>query len=151
MNNTLTVAGYACYFNAVDDNNDIILPTAFKTLQMPPTSFEPLKVKFLYQHDVTRPIGYWTLMKSDSVGLYVEGVLSLDLIDGLSASIMTKNHIIDGLSIGYKPVSSYRDTVGNRVLEDITLYEISLVTFPMQKNARLYDITDSYSSLFQEE
>ena len=53
---------------------------------------------------------------------------------------MTKNHIIDGLSIGYKPLSSYGDTLGRRIIEDIMLYEISLVTFPMQKDARLYPI-----------
>jgi uncharacterized protein len=99
-------------------------------------------VKFLYQHDITRPIGYWTVIKPDSIGLYVEGILSLDLIDGLSASIMTKNHIIDGLSIGYKPTSTYRDTQGKRVIEAMNLYEISLVTFPMQKNARLYDVSN---------
>ena len=66
---------------------------------------------------------------------------NLDLPDGLSAAIMTKNQIIDGLSIGYKPVSSYTDSAGRRVLDNIILYEISLVTFPCQKNARLYDIT----------
>jgi HK97 family phage prohead protease len=143
MDNTLNtnqaVAGYACYFNIVDDNNDIILPTAFQSL--PNTRYPPndATVKFLYQHDVTRPIGKWTLLKADSVGLYVEGILNLDLPDGLSASIMTKNQIIDGLSIGYKPVSSYTDLSGRRVLDNIVLYEISLVTFPCQKNARLYD------------
>lgn len=142
MNNTLAVAGYACYFNVVDENNDIIVPTAFQSLQIPSTPLEPFKVKFLYQHDMTRPIGYWTLIQPDSVGLYVEGVLSLDLIDGLSASVMTKNHIIDGLSIGYKPISSYRDASGRRILDDITLYEISLVTFPMQTNAKMAVITD---------
>ena len=63
MHNILTVVGYACHFNEVDENNDIILPTAFQTHDIYNTHFEPLKVKFLYQHDVTRPIGYWTLIK----------------------------------------------------------------------------------------
>ncbi len=142
MDNILMVAGYACHFNEVDENNDIILPTAFQSLDIPDTVHEPFNVKFLYQHDVTRPIGSWTLIKPDSIGLYVEGTLSLDLIDGLSASIMTKRHIINGLSIGYKATSSYRDTQGKRVIEAMNLYEISLVTFPMQKNARLYDVSN---------
>ena len=145
MNSTLNqngaVAGYACYFNIVDENNDIILPTAFQFLPTVRYPTDDPPVKFLYQHDITRPIGKWTLIKPDSMGLYVEGILNLDLPDGLSAAIMTKNQIIDGLSIGYKPVSSYTDSAGRRVLDNIILYEISLVTFPCQKNARLYDIT----------
>lgn len=137
MHNTFSVAGYACYFNVVDQSNDIILPTAF---DITPISHQPnpfAEVKFLYQHDVNRPIGCWTLIRPDSVGLYVEGQLSLDLIDGKSASIMTQNQIIDGLSIGYSPVLSYRNAEGQRVLEQVILHEISLVTFPMQKHAKL--------------
>jgi HK97 family phage prohead protease len=137
---TRAVAGYACYFNIIDENNDIILPNAFGTLSSLPNFTSEIDVKFLYQHDVTRPIGKWTFIKPDSVGLYVEGILNLDLPDGLSASIMTQNQIIDGLSIGYKPISSYTDISGHRVLDNIMLYEISLVTFPCQKNAKLYDI-----------
>ena len=99
-------------------------------------------MKFLYQHDVTRPIGTWNFIQPDTVGLYVEGIVNCDLIDGFNASVMTQHRIINGLSIGYKPVHSYRDASGHRVLEAITLFEISLVTFPMQKNAYLYHITD---------
>lgn len=137
MQNTLTVAGYACFFNDVDQSNDIISPTAFS---LPGISQRPSfsDVKFLYQHDVTRPIGRWTLIQPDKIGLYVEGILDQDLVDGAQASILTKNQIINGLSIGYQPVHTYQNDDGNRVIEHLKLFEISLVTFPMQKNAYLY-------------
>jgi HK97 family phage prohead protease len=140
MQNTVKVAGYACFFDYVDANNDIILHSAFQPHHaLSNRLLDPTEVKFLYQHDITRPIGQWTVLNADSIGLYVEGYLNRDLIDGKHASIMTRDKLINGLSIGYQPIQSFQDDLGHRILEKINLLEISLVTFPMQKNAYLYE------------
>ncbi len=44
---------------------------------------------------------------------------------------------VDGLSIGFRMVKGQRDRFGVRRLEKIDLWEISVVTFPMQPQARV--------------
>ena len=44
---------------------------------------------------------------------------------------------IDGLSIGYRTVKAHKDTKGTRLLFELELWEVSLVTFPMLPEARL--------------
>jgi HK97 family phage prohead protease len=43
---------------------------------------------------------------------------------------------LDGLSIGFRTVKASRQA-GNRLLHEIDLYEISIVTFPMMEAARI--------------
>jgi hypothetical protein len=148
MQNTFKVAGYACFFDYVDQSNDIILASAFQDYALSDKLLDTNEVKFLYQHDITRPIGHWTILKSDSIGLYVEGYLNRDLIDGKHASIMARDKLINGLSIGYRPIQSFQDDLGRRILEKVHLLEISLVTFPMQKNAYLYEVISNTQNNF---
>ena len=44
---------------------------------------------------------------------------------------------IDGLSIGYRTVRAERDGKGQRLLSELELWEVSLVTFPMLPEARV--------------
>ena len=44
---------------------------------------------------------------------------------------------IDGLSIGYRTISAERDGKGRRLLSEVELWEVSLVTFPMLPDARV--------------
>ena len=44
---------------------------------------------------------------------------------------------IDGLSIGYRTVRAERDRQGRRVLTEVELWEVSLVTFPMLREAKV--------------
>jgi HK97 family phage prohead protease len=44
---------------------------------------------------------------------------------------------IDGLSIGYRTIRSERATGGRRLLHEVELWEVSLVTFPMLPEARV--------------
>ena len=44
---------------------------------------------------------------------------------------------IDGLSIGYRTVRAERDGKGQRLLQELELWEVSLVTFPMLPEARV--------------
>ena len=44
---------------------------------------------------------------------------------------------IDGLSIGYRTVKAERDGKGQRLLSELELWEVSLVTFPMLPEARV--------------
>jgi HK97 family phage prohead protease len=44
---------------------------------------------------------------------------------------------IDGLSIGYRTVKATKDDRGRRSLDELELWEVSLVTFPMLPDARV--------------
>ena len=129
------IKGYACFYNYIDDGGDLIADTAFEKS----TIFKkPDHVKMLYQHDITRPIGRWTYFKHDQYGLYAEGEIYTSVTDGeMSAELLEKN-IIDGLSIGFITKQSHMRSDHVRILEEIDLREISLVTFPMQDIARIF-------------
>lgn len=44
---------------------------------------------------------------------------------------------IDGLSIGYRTQRAAKNDAGQRVLQTLDLWEVSLVTFPMLPTARI--------------
>ncbi|MCB4379438.1 HK97 family phage prohead protease, partial [Synechococcus sp. MU1644] len=44
---------------------------------------------------------------------------------------------IDGLSIGYRTVKATKNDKGQRLLTELELWEVSLVTFPMLPSARV--------------
>lgn len=92
----------------------------------------------LWMHDPTMPVGVWLSLKEDQNGLAVEGKLALGTQKGKEAYELLKLGALTGLSIGYRVVSSQIDTKRKaRVLTDVELFEISLVTFPANDAARV--------------
>ena len=64
--------------------------------------------KLLWQHDQTRPIGIWHEIYEDEYGLFVKGQLLLELHQAKEAYALLKAGVIDGLSIGFRPVKTRR-------------------------------------------
>jgi hypothetical protein len=92
----------------------------------------------LWQHDSRRPIGVWQRMREDGVGLQVAGRLALATRPGAEAYELLKLGAVSGLSIGYVAVASQIDErTRQRVLTDVDLWEVSLVTFPANPAARV--------------
>ena len=126
--------GYASLFNREDLGHDIVLPGAFR---------ESLAqrgaggVKMLFQHDPTQPIGVWTRIAEDARGLHVRGRLMTELARAREVLALIRGGAVDGLSIGFRMVKGQRDRLGVRRLEKIDLWEVSIVTFPMQPEARV--------------
>lgn len=131
--------GYASIFNVVDNMEDVILPGAFsKNLELD-------KIKLLWQHNAKLPIGKITHLTEDSNGLYVKAQLILAIQQAQEAYSLLKEGVINGLSIGYIPLSYSTDPhTGIRTIAEVDLWEISLVTFPANKFATI----TSYKSLF---
>jgi len=127
--------GYAAVFDVEDLNNDAIAPGAFaRTLSNKRLD----DIKLLYQHNPSDLIGRWEEIREDHHGLYVRGVLFADLIRGHEALRLLRAGILDGLSIGFHVVKGDRDPItGVRTLFELDLWEVSLVTFPMQLGARV--------------
>lgn len=125
-------AGYASVFNRLDSGGDIVLPGAFaKSLQK-----RRGRIRLLFQHDPKEPVGTWESMSEDGHGLFVTG----RLVPGVPRSDALKrligNGALDGLSIGFRTVKASRRD-GNRLLHEIDLFEVSIVTFPMMEEARI--------------
>ena len=130
------IAGYASLFGAPDQGNDVVAPGAYAA------SLEALKarggsVKMLWQHDPAQPIGIWDEVREDARGLYVSGRLLVSVAKGREAKTLVEAGAIDGLSIGYRTKRAFKNEKGQRVLTELELWEVSLVTFPMLPSARV--------------
>src|SRR5690554_48363 len=69
--------GYGSIFGVVDSYSDVVMPGAFEK------SLKALQEKgrqpaLLWQHDTREPIGVYTEVREDEVGLYVKGRLLID-------------------------------------------------------------------------
>lgn len=132
-------AGYASIFGVVDNQNDMMLRGAFtRTLEG-----HEGDIRLLWQHRFEEPIGTFSLLREDARGLYVEGQLLLDVQRAREAHALLKAGAICGLSIGYVPVKYHIDAAtGVRMLEEVALYEVSLVTFPANSEATVHAVKD---------
>jgi hypothetical protein len=90
----------------------------------------------LWQHDPAQPIGIWDEVREDERGLFVRGRLLLEVRAAHEAHVLLQAGAIDGLSIGYRTLRAEK-AAGQRLLHEIELWEVSLVTFPMLPEARV--------------
>ncbi|MCB1375953.1 MAG: HK97 family phage prohead protease [Rhodobacteraceae bacterium] len=130
------IAGYASIFGAADHGGDVVQPGAYGA-SLASLAKAGRGVKMLWQHDPSRPIGVWDEVREDKRGLFVRGRLLPEVQAGREALALLKAGAIDGLSIGYRTVRSEKAAGGKRLLHEIELWEVSLVTFPMLSDARV--------------
>ncbi len=131
-----TISGYASLFDQLDQGGDVVMKGAYaKSLTR--LKDAKTKVKLLWQHDPSQPIGVWDEVREDGKGLFVKGRLLTETQQGREAAALIEAGAIDGLSIGYRTVKAERDAKGRRQLAELELWEVSLVTFPMLPQARV--------------
>lgn len=130
--------GYASLFNHPDLGNDVVLPGAFRdTLARRGAR----GVRMLFQHNPAEPIGTWDVIREDHKGLFVQGRLATGVARAREVLALMRSGAIDGLSIGFKAIKAHRDrAAGIRKLAQIDLWEISIVTFPMLPEARIFAV-----------
>ena len=135
-----TFEGYGSVFNNTDLGNDVIKNGAFmKSLKK--RGYK--SVKLLYQHKSDMPIGVFDSIKEDQHGLYVKGRLALKTQAGRDAYELLKMGALDGLSIGFRANPdqvSYDKRSRKRIIKEVDLMEISLVTFPMNPKATVNQV-----------
>ncbi|MCY0146335.1 HK97 family phage prohead protease [Hoeflea sp. G2-23] len=128
-------SGYASLFGAVDLGRDVIEPGAFAASLK---RRGPGDVRMLYQHDPEQPIGRWLSIREDARGLHVEGRLALGVARAREVHELMKSGALDGLSIGFQTLRARNEAkAGVRRILSADLWEISVVTFPMQPGARV--------------
>lgn len=132
-----TFRGYASKFNGIDAYGDTILPGAYDKVLA-----EGGMVPVFFNHESTDlPIGKYTKLSANSQGLYVEGVLALDLPRARDVYAALKAGIVTGLSVGigiadddWEPSAE----TGGKIIKNVSLLrEISICTFPADDRARV--------------
>lgn len=132
----MQIEGYASRFYERDLNDDVVVPGAFRDSLLR-TGAEG--VRMLYQHNVRAPIGVWDEVYEDEAGLFVRGRIITATPEARMAAALSEAGVIDGLSIGFEALKSRPDETGRlRVLTAVSLWEVSLVTFPMLPGARFH-------------
>ncbi|MDR3285073.1 MAG: HK97 family phage prohead protease [Holosporales bacterium] len=129
------IEGYASVFGNVDYQQESIAKGAFrKSLEKYTSSGEVPKM--LWQHDQRSPIGIWDEIYEDNYGLFARGHILLDIQKGRDAYSLLKSKAVDGLSIGFQVKQSHKES-GVKVLDEVELFEISLVTFTANPAAKV--------------
>lgn len=115
------IKGYASLFNVEDSGSDTVLPGAFTASLSKRGAAD---IQMLLEHDPGQSIGVWEQIREDARGLYVQGriIESIPNFNGLSIGFRTRN-------------ARYNPHNGGRYIEEIELWEISIVPTPMLPDA----------------
>jgi HK97 family phage prohead protease len=129
------VEGYASLFGEIDQARDMVMPGAFtRTL----ATRSVRRIPMLFQHDPAEPIGIWFDLHEDHLGLKARGKLIPDVQRSREVFALVRDGAIDGLSIGFRTVKGRVDPRSRvRKLDQVELWEISIVTFPLLAGARV--------------
>ena len=84
-----------------------------------------------------RRIGWVETVGEDARGLRI--IASIDNAQGRAAKLL-RTRAVNGLSFGYR-ARAYSQTPQGRELADIELFEVSVVTHPLQDGARVHFTT----------
>lgn len=133
--------GYGSVFNVLDKGGDIVIPGAFED-SLKAWKKSGRQVPVLWQHQTDQPIGSWAGLKEDDHGLLGDAELWLDEAPyARLAHKGMKTKTITGLSIGYRVKQYAIDAeTGVYSLQKLDLVEISVVTNPMNDDARVADV-----------
>ena len=132
------IKGYASVFDNIDSDNDIIRKGSYrKTI-----TENGQRVKYLYQHDMDKPLGKMSLLEEDDKGLIFESkvaktTLGKDVIELIKSGVITEN------SVGILPIQ-IEMVDGVRNITEVKLYEISAVTLAANDQAVIMDVKGNY-------
>ena len=168
--------GMASVFNVPIDAHvpTIIEPGAFqKTISERYRNREALeRVKILFNHDMDQPIGRPIALEETEQGLRIKGKISGTdvgdrvrtlmadkVLDSMSIgfdTLQSKNIVHDGKwgsqnSLGYRPEVMQQIADGDmwRHIQEIRLWEVSIVVFPASSMALISDVHEQQDSIDQ--
>ena len=124
------------YFSTmdVDRTGDVVLPTAFAKT-MPIYMKNPVVT---YMHDTRQVIGKTLDYRLDSIGVWAKVQLAKGIKWADDVWSLIEQDMIKAFSFGYKTVDSEPQTRNGQdinVLKEVDLFEIAVVTVPMNGNA----------------
>lgn len=127
--------GYGSVFGNKDLGGDIVIPGAFKKSLAVHKKSGGLPPMF-WMHQPDQVPGKWLEMSEDAKGLYVRGELA-DTQLGNEMHTLLKMKAVRGQSIGYRPVETEYNKDGERLLKEVDLWEVSIVSLAMNPLAQV--------------
>ena len=129
------VKGYGSIFGNVDSDKDIIEKGAYaRTIKN-----NGERVRYLYQHDITKPIGKMRELYEDEKGLaFVAEVPKTTF--GKEILELMEYKVIDENSVGIMPIEKEIDDDGNRRITEVKLFEVSAVTLAANDEAKILEV-----------
>src|ERR1044072_5674232 len=120
---TCIVSGSFSHFNNVDSDGDIIRPGAFaKTIrENGPQSTQP-RIKHLFNHNPSQPLGKLLDLKEDATGLYYESQVGTHSL-GNDFVKMVQSGLITEHSIGFRTIKDNGQKDGTNEITEIKLWE----------------------------
>lgn len=128
---SLVIEGYASLFEVEDLAGDVVRPGAFGR-----SLARGRDIGMLLSHAGGRTAGRWTAIREDGRGLFVRGLVTSETPAGQVAVVQIREGRLSGLSIGFVARDWAPRGVRGRVLREIDLREVSLVSSPMLPSAR---------------
>ena len=135
----LHISGYASLFGQADMSGDIVTRGAFAASLL---ARQSKTLPLLFGHETQKPIGVWDRIFEDNSGLFVSGRILAGHKDNGNKRArhiarLVREGAISGLSIGYRSMRTQPRAGGGRTLLELDLWEVSVVTFPMLRSARI--------------
>lgn len=165
------ISGYASHFNSIDSYGTAMKKGAFaKTI-----SERGSRIPVLWNHWSDTPIGKPTELKEDETGLWFNATISDGTVAGKDVMTLLRDGVPLGMSFGFETIRSrpveegddldwsqapdwFRSEDGRndaRVIEEVRLWEISVVTFPANEMATIDSVRqveqmDALSTLLED-
>ena len=127
--------GYGSVFGNMDHGGDIVVPGAFAASLKQHKADSTMPLMF-WMHQADQVPGVWHDMAEDAKGLYVRGEV-LDTALGRDVHTLLQKQAVRGLSIGYRTIASDWRADGTRVLKEVELHEVSIVSMAMNPLAQV--------------
>lgn len=136
--------GQGSVFGNVDHGGDIVMPGAFRRSLSEHRKAGTMPLMF-WMHDPSSVPGVWLEMDEDDDGLAVKGEL-VDTQLGNEMRTLLNKRAVRGLSIGYETRDADFDRDGNRLLKEVGLWEVSIVSMAMNPLANVEAVKSRLSS-----
>lgn len=136
--------GHGSVFRNEDLGGDIVAPGAFKRTLAQHKKAGSLPQMF-WMHDPSRVPGKWLEMREDDHGLHVKGVLAETPL-GNEVHTLLRMDAVRGLSIGYRTLDQDWTDEGVRVIKEAELWEVSVVSLPMNPLAQVAHVKSQLSA-----
>lgn len=130
--------GYGAIFGNRDLGGDIIEAGAFKKFKY----LAKKQIAIAAYHDLERIVGKATVTQ-DEKGLYLDGVIDLDDIDGQKIHRKMKFGTLTAMSVGFnilKDGSEWTEDYSTRTIKKAELWEVSIVPFGMNPKAKVQSV-----------
>lgn len=136
------ISGYASTFGGEPDTYGHVIEHGAFSESLARHKNAGTSPMMFWNHNPDRPVGRWNSVNEDLRGLKVSGRLNLGTSAGRDAYAHVKAGDLNGLSIGFTRLrsDSKAGPNGATVLSKLDVHEVSIVSLPANRSARITDV-----------